>query len=277
MKKIIHLTDLHFGKEGKHNVDASFRKIVNNICAQYPGKKNAKTGKIENKFVIIITGDLVDSLDKNGVGKEFNKVRDQIRKFEKHGFKVLVVPGNHDYGAGARQLEKWVDVFKLKFFGRRDIFYPKLDMIEGVAFIGLDTMEAAVKGNSILSDGKLGKCQLRDLKRMLTFDKNVIRAKKRVLYMHHRAFPYITGGPAHMLNDWDELRDVIKAKRGEKSMIDCMLFGHKHKAKKWNKWGIERIYDGGTSTWYRGNISPHHIIDLSKDPSTDLDGKFLSP
>jgi len=58
--------------------------------------------------------------------------------------------------------------------------------------------------------------------------------------------------------------------------IDALLFGHKHQGKKWNaRWGIKRLYDGGTSTGKGDDLWRHRVIDLTRDPRMDYDGDFL--
>ena len=80
----------------------------------------------------------------------------------------MVVPGNHDYGTGIMGDEKFVDLFKEKYYKSREISYPKLDIIDEIAFIGLDsTAEELHWLDLFLCEGKLGKGQLLRLEKML--------------------------------------------------------------------------------------------------------------
>lgn len=244
MKKIIHLSDLHLGPD---ETNRRFETICNNLT---------QTQLNPSDYVIVITGDL---LDKAWSAENYEIAASKIRTLEEKGFIVLVTPGNHDYGEGARQEGRMVGVFKQVFFNSRNICYPKVDIIDSIAFIGLDTMEAEVINNSSLADGRLGLRQLADLEYYLNDDEDVMACTKKVVYMHHRPFVYLAVG--HLLNDRDALKSVISNK------VDVLLFGHRHKTKNWSgKWGIPRVYDAGTSTGHEEKIGPHRVIDLTVDP-----------
>ncbi len=260
MRKIIHLSDLHLGIA---ETNERFGSICNNLL---------KTLTDPTDYVIVITGDL---LDKAWSIENYKIAESNIKKLKERGFAVLSVPGNHDYGEGARQEGRMVGAFKQAFFNRRNICYPKVDIIDSVAFLGLDTMEAEVINNSSLADGKLGLRQLADLEYYLNEDEEVGMCSKKVVYMHHRPFTYLAVG--HLLNDRDALKSVVFNK------VDVFLFGHRHKAKNWNgKWNIPRVYDAGTSTGHEEKVGPHRVIDLSVnppqdgDPDADLFNKALS-
>ena len=61
----------------------------------------------------------------------------------------------------------------------------------------------------------------------------------------------------------------------KKSKISALLFGHNHDGRVWSgRWGISRVYDGGTSTGKGGKPNPHRVIDLSRDPAFDYDAQF---
>ena len=124
MKKIIHLSDLHVGHE---ECGARFHSLIENITFL---KQPA------NNYIIVITGDIVD----NATHSEYtDEAVDAIEQLKERGYKVLVVPGNHDYGTGVKGDKKFVDVFKERYFKSGEISYPKLDIIGKIAFIGLDS------------------------------------------------------------------------------------------------------------------------------------------
>lgn len=239
--KIVHLTDLHLGIPACNSV---FENVATNIVNRLVPATD---------YVIVITGDLMDSVESIA---DYHPAIDAVERLRDAGFTVLVVPGNHDYGKGAHQYAHFVPAFKSSFYGTWDFTYPRKDVVGGVAFIGLDSMEAEVAGDAVWADGRLGEAQLARLKTMLNEDAEVVGADKRVLYLHHRPFDYL--GIGHLLNDRDQLKEVAREK------VDVMLFGHKHKSKVFNRrWGIPKVYDGGTSTKKDGEYSPHMIIDLS--------------
>ncbi|MCI5138198.1 MAG: metallophosphoesterase [Candidatus Electrothrix sp. AR1] len=271
MKKILHLTDLHIGIPDCATVMSN---IVKNI------KKRMRPA---NDYVIVVSGDLVDSVDDTLV--TYLQAKQYIDDLKLAGFDVLVVPGNHDYGTGNHQFHRFVGKFKETFYGDSSVSYPKKDIIGGIAFIGLDTMQGEMEEeyfphtpkNSRFAAGSLGKRQLEDLRVMLESDPEITGAEKIVVYMHHRPFYFshlrsvLVPATGLFLQDRRKLKKIIKGK------IDLLLFGHRHKSKAYyGKWNIPRIYDGGTSTKKAGKKSPppHMIIDLSVDQRYDSDGNF---
>jgi predicted phosphohydrolase len=195
-----------------------------------------------------------------------------LELLRKCGYRVLVIPGNHDYGNGAMGKKKFVGIFKERYYGSHDISYPKLDIIGRTAFIGLDsTAEELHWHDRFFSEGELGKDQLKRLKKILKDEKVVNR--KKVVYLHHHPFDFKRG---MQLKDNEALREVISNK------IDALLFGHYHRdpesaGKTYNgTWGIPRCYNGGSSTHKNGHVGFHRVIDLSRsDPGKDYDGKLI--
>lgn len=257
MKKIIHLSDLHVGHE---DCSAKFRAIIDNITFLKQPAKN---------YIVLITGDIVDNANHS---EYIDEAVDSIELLKERGYKVLVVPGNHDYGTGVRGDKKFVDLFKERYFKSRDISYPKLDIIDKIAFIGLDTTaEELYWHDRFFSEGELGKEQLKRLKKMLK--KPEVAGRKKVVYLHHHPFDFKLG---MQLKDNNELKKIIENK------VDMILFGHYHadpvSAGKifHGAWGIERCYNAGSSTHKNGNIGFQRIIDLSKaNPRMDYDGNFI--
>jgi predicted MPP superfamily phosphohydrolase len=257
MKKIIHLSDIHVGHE---DCGEKFRTIIDNITLLKQPAEN---------YIILITGDIVD----NANHAEFtDEAIDAIRQLEQNGYKVLLIPGNHDYGTGAWGNDKFVPVFKEKFFGDTKISYPKLDILDEIAFIGLDsTAEELHWHDRIFSEGELGKGQLKRLRKMM--DQPDISSLKKVVYLHHHPFDFKFG---MQLRDKEKLKKIIENK------VDALLFGHYHASESsagkifHGMWGINRCYNAGSSTHKNGNTGYHRIIDLSNpDPRVDYDGCFL--
>lgn len=253
MKKIIHFSDLHVGHGDQVNV---LRNMISRMIMQ---KTPAE------KYVVVITGDVVENAFDDG---SYEMASSQLDRLTKEGFTVLVVPGNHDYGNGGFANKKFVDRFKKHFFGSTEISYPKLDIVDNIAFLGLDsTAEEVGFFDRIGADGELGNDQLNRLKKILNSQK-VQDCEYKVVYLHHH--PFDPRGFLHHLKDTDELQDVL-----EGSGIDALLFGHNHDGRVWNNcWGIKRVYDAGTSTGKGGKDCKHRVIDLSLHPSTDYDGEF---
>jgi len=257
MKKIIHLSDLHIG----HEVCGSrFRAIIDAII---------KTKQPAKNYIILITGDIVDNANHY---KQTDEAVGNIDLLREHGYRILVVPGNHDYGNGALGNKKFVGLFKEKYYGSRDISYPKLDIIGKTAFIGLDsTAEELHWHDRFFSEGELGKEQLKRLGEILK-DKR-IADRKKVIYLHHHPFDFKAG---MQLKDNKKLRKIISNK------VDALLFGHYHRdsesaGKEYNgTWGIPRCYNGGSSTHKNGDIGFQRVIDLSRsDAGNDYDAEFI--
>ncbi len=257
MKKIIHLSDLHVGHK---DCGEKFRAIIDGISQL---KQPAKD------YIIMITGDIVNNANR---GKQIDEAVEGIRLLEKRGFRVLVVPGNHDYGNGAKGNKKFVNLFKVRYYMSPDITYPKLDIIGKLVFIGLDSTAEELHWNDrFFSEGELGTGQLKRLKKILKDPK--IASCKKVVYLHHHPFDFKL---AMQMKDSDGLRKIIQNK------VDALLFGHYHKDSsspgKWyhGTWGIPRCYNGGSSTHKNGDPGFQRVMDLSSaDPSQDYDGNFV--
>jgi predicted MPP superfamily phosphohydrolase len=245
---------------GHKDCGDKFRAIIDNITFLKQPADN---------YIILITGDIVDNATH---AEQIKEAVDAIEQFAERGYRILVVPGNHDYGTGTMGNEKYVELFKEKYYKSREISYPKLDIIDEIAFIGLDsTAEELHWLDRALSEGELGKEQLFRLQEILNGPE--VTSRKKVVYLHHHPFDFKFG---MQLRDNDDLRKIIENK------IDMVLFGHYHvdpsSAGKiyHGKWGIKRCYNAGSSTHKNGNIGFQRVIDLSKaDPRMDYDGNFI--
>jgi 3',5'-cyclic AMP phosphodiesterase CpdA len=225
MKKILHLSDLHVGYKdcGDH-----LKNVVNAIVAQY---------RPASDYVVVITGDTVDDANQDGAYDKTLAILDPLVKAK---YRVLVVPGNHDYGTGGLGDRKFVRLFKLAYFGDDSISYPKVDIVDNVAFIGLDSMAATFDWLDVIgADGELGKKQLSALEKLLTGEE--LAGRMKVVYLHHH--PFDGKGKMHMLKDYKKFKEVVE------NRIDCLLFGHNHDGNQYpDVWGIPHCYDASSST-----------------------------
>jgi predicted MPP superfamily phosphohydrolase len=257
MKKIIHLSDLHVGYQ---DCGAKFHAIVDNITFLKQPAKN---------YIVLITGDIVNNARHS---EQVDEAINATELLKERGYIVLVVPGNHDYGTGSRGNKKYVGLFKEKYYKSAEISYPKLDIVDEIAFIGLDSTAEELHWNDrFFSEGELGAGQLKRLKRILK--KPEVDSRKKVVYLHHHPFDFKLG---MQLKDSDDLKKIIENK------IDMILFGHYHadpvSAGKifHGAWGISRCYNAGSSTHKNGDVGFQRIIDLSNtDPRMDYDGNFI--
>lgn len=234
MKKIIHLSDLHIGYQ---DCSEKFSNLIELIKLNYRPAIN---------YVIVITGDIVENAQQKWAYEEAVAL---LKRFEDANYTVLVVPGNHDYGNGIKGNERYVSLFKQTFYNDPNISYPKLDIVEDIAFIGLDSMAATFDWFDVWgADGELGKKQIADLDKLLS-NTDLIN-KKKVVYLHHH--PFDGRGFLHMLKDYQQFKQVIEGR------VDCLLFGHNHEGNRYpNKWGIPQCYDGSSST---GKADDQHGI-----------------
>lgn len=246
-RKIVHLSD--FGiRQNSDNRKEKIKCIIDNLIHE---------AKPSSEYLVIITGDLVA----NPSESNFLYVKEQLNRLESNGYIVLLVAGNHDYARmGNFYDSNYRELFKKYILDEKKFDFPKLDIIDNIAFIGLDTMEGRTAGTSFeFATGSLGLQQLKRLDSLLLSD-DVVATNYRVLYMHHS--PFLTG-PFFELKDSKELKQVLQ----KHSNIDAMLFGSSHKFSHYfDIWDIKRSYDAGSST--ADNVNTR-IIDLTKEPEYD--------
>ena len=253
MKRIIHLTDLHIGYR---DLGERFEIIVDNILFSM---------RPACRYVVVITGDLVE---KGSKPAHYQAARQAFDRLRAGGFRVLTVPGNHDYGSGFEMSKKYVPIFKEVFFDDPRVVYPKLDIIGGVAFIGLDSVAEELDWRDrLFAEGELGEAQRQRLVSLLR-DGTVRACRRRVIYLHHHPFdPH----PLAQLRDSKELGQILM----NHGKIDALLYGHNHAGNKHNGgWGVTRCYDGGSATRKGGAAGMHRVMDLRKDPRRDYCGDF---
>ncbi len=257
MKKIIHLSDLHIGAD---NCYANAKLIVANIINRMQPVTD---------YIVVITGDIANNVYRQD---QHNLALGLVNQLKESQFEVLLIPGNHDYGNGFWASQKYVRKFKQRFYNNPDIIYPKVDVVDNVLFIGLDSNADELHWyDRMLAEGELGKEQLARLQEVV--DDVQYQSMQKVVYLHHHPFDVLVG---HQLKDSDELRKVIENK------VDVLLFGHLHNNNDsagqsfHGTWGIKRAYNAGSATHKNRNSGYHRVIDLSKIPEFDYDGDFLS-
>jgi 3',5'-cyclic AMP phosphodiesterase CpdA len=264
MKKIIHMSDWHVGYRA---FDKRMDILIDNLITE----KGDKAGR----YVIVVTGDVVNNARQED---SFQIVKKGFGRLKAAGFKhILVVPGNHDYGTGNKGSKKYVRLFQQTFYGR-DVDFPKKDIIEGMAFIGLDSMSAELNWyDDIFAEGEIGKRQLQALEQLLQ-SADVKKCRKRIIYLHHHPFKW---RPFHQLKDSRKLKKILTQAMAAGTSIDALLFGHNHQGHAHHgQWGIDRCYDAGTATlkprpkfvkwspWFTVSAATR-VMDLRQDPQQD--------
>lgn len=242
--KILHLSDLHVGKTEKEseNLDSIVKKIVD------------KWENSKDKPVILITGDIVD----DGEEEQFQNARKLLDPLYSKKFKVLPVPGNHDYGwNGVHAKESRFKFLKNEFFPFENVSYPFPKEIAGHIFIGLNSMKAETGFfDGLLADGELGSKQINNTIGILKKVKNRRPEQKVILYLHHHPFLYpddnvleeIGDKIGHWLKGGDDFMHKISGQ------VDILLFGHEHRHLDFSgtqiskKYRIPIILSGGKTT-----------------------------
>ena len=245
--QILHLSDLHIG-----NTVTKERDNLKTIVA----RTIAKWREAENKPLILITGDIAH----DGKEDQFVEARAILDPIYSSGFRVLAIPGNHDYGRnGSHAIESRFKYFKSAFFPIENVTYPFLKEISGHVLIGLNSMKANTGFfDGLLADGELGDRQIDDTIGFLKQLENRNREKQKVIiYLHHHPFLYPDEPPlndvgekiGHWLKDGDDLMDKISG-----HLVDALLFGHEHRhldfseTKFKDKYNIPIILSAGKST-----------------------------
>lgn len=227
--KVLHLSDLHFGNESSSIDEAKeARALKSKIIKRW--------GNSKNKPLILITGDVVDD------GERY-QMEDAQREFfsplRKKGFRLLAVPGNHDYGwnGGHAKAKRFKD-FKEILIGPRSVTYPDVpDPINcgdyDLILIGLNSMKAETgRYDGWLADGELGDDQLNVLgERLENVRDHYTKDTVVLVYLHHHPFLYpddtlyekVKEYAGHYLKDGSDLMNILSGK------IDILLFGHEHR------------------------------------------------
>jgi len=241
MKHILHLSDLHIGAP---NTLENFEQIASNLIRLKSPAEN---------YVVVITGNLVNDAS---VTANFELVSTQLERLDQAGFHVLMCPGNHDVGTGMAGSKTLLEQWNKHFLGQADITYPIVDIIDDIAFIGLNSMAEELNWHDrFAAQGELGDDQLDRLQELLN-SPTVKNAQRRVVYLHHNPFDYkmLRG-----LKDAKDLRRVLLY-----ADVHALLFGHNLDGDIYkSEWNIPFCTDAGTSTFHKHKRSQHRVIDLS--------------
>lgn len=267
--KLIHVSDTHIGRDDNA---LRFERVVNDLLDNPPDTP-------EN-CVIVHTGDLID------VASEANRQAGRLlldRLADR--YRVLLCPGNHDYG-GAVSVDKadaraFQRVFGEYIFqgGRRE--FPVLSEVGNHVFIGLDSnAEELGFFERWFAEGHLGGRQLAILNEML--DSPVVAGKQVVVYMHHHPFSFGFNvmpdvGDRNPLNyiyfqltrPFLRLKDAYSLCQVLQDRAQALLFGHMHYGQncggEGRKYGIKLALDGSSTTCADNDTDRmrYRVIDLA--------------
>lgn len=223
MVKFIHLSDLHIHSTERTD-NRNCRKIIDFILNRY----------LSNKPIVIITGDITD----DGAERQYKNAVDILRPLIVNGFKLLVTPGNHDYGfAGNVYTEEsqqlfqdyiiceLIDLPEAKLWNTKmEDIYPIVDIEGDVLFIGLDSVVGNEDEFLHFASGEVGKPQRRKLAAILKRNPG----RKVVVYFHHH--PFYRNGFKKFVMEMDDAKKVFRILSG---LVDFVCFGHKHIPDVW--------------------------------------------
>lgn len=270
--KIVHISDTHVGsRDGLKRLN----NIINTIMLKYN----------PNTTIVVHTGDVIDSYSEINCGLAQNS----LKRLTQAGFRILLCPGNHDYGNSFFLSKKWSDGFRAKF--SKEIFncdvpltFPVITLIEDVMFIGLDTSERELRfWETLMAEGDVGPDQRAVLQRALDTARN--KGLRTVVYMHHN--PFINGysvrpdlGDAKLffrLIQWfskpfRRLKDAYSLMNVCRDKADILLFGHQHIGLNHKfeaeRYGLGMALDGSSSTCKDMDMTEMHIRVIDTDTLT---------
>ena len=190
MKKIIHISDLHFGTEDERVLNS----LIDDINNASPN-------------LIAVSGDLTQ----RARTKEYLKAKSFLKHLK---FPQVIIPGNHDiplynlYGRITNPFKKFDTYFdkKLRYFNDDHLYVVGLNSVRNLRW----------------KSGKLSSEQLEvGAAEFGESDKNIVK----VLVIHHNLFHISSRRDAVKLFKSKRLREWLM-----ENHIDLVLFGHDHKS-----------------------------------------------
>lgn len=189
MKKLIHISDLHFGTVEKKIT----RAIIEDI-------------KKLNPDLLIVSGDLTQRARKN----QFHQAKEFLDKLN---YKKLIIPGNHDiplFNVFARFFRALTN-YKNIITGDLSPFYRD----ETMAVLGINTARSLT-----WKSGRISEEQIEVLEEKLcTIDNNIFK----IIVTHHPFIPPPGGPGIKLVGRSAEALHII-----DKCSVDLLLAGHLH-------------------------------------------------
>jgi hypothetical protein len=205
MITILHVSDLHFGQSADQN-----RKAKALLDAIRPLPPNC---------YLLVTGDFTQS----GTPGEYGRAGEALSPF---AGRVLVTPGNHDYGTSwfgtgySPEKAKYFDDpfakdlgFKHHFFDKKVFVMTLEDRSDNSTLMMIGLNSCAKAGFS--AEGEVGRPQRDELRCILDGSNPHV---PKLLFLHH--VPTANLGAGMTLRDREELMAVVDGK------VDVLAFGH---------------------------------------------------
>lgn len=191
MRRLAHISDLHFGTEDPQMVEA----LVSDLQAINP-------------HLLAISGDLTQRARR----QEFAAARAFLDRLP---FPKLIVPGNHDiplYDIGRRFLRP---LHRYRRYITDDLSPVFID--EEIAVLGINTARSATWKN-----GRISLDQIRGIRSTLCGPSN---GRFRIVVTHHPFLPPPTGVSPHLVG-----RGPLALQTMQACEVDLLLAGHLHLA-----------------------------------------------
>lgn len=250
--KLIHISDTHIGRDDN---TLRFERVVNDLLENPPDEPS--------NCVIVHTGDLIDTA--TAANRQAGRLLlDRLAT----RYRVLLCPGNHDYGDAVSIDRDDASAFQLVFgdyiFQGEQHQFPVLSGVGNHVFIGLDSnAEELGFFERWFAEGHLGERQLATLNEML--DSPAVLGKQVIIYMHHHPFSFGFSvmpdvGDFNLLNyiyiqltrPFLRLKDAYSLCQVLRDRAQALLFGHMHYgldcSGEGRKYGIQLALDGSSTT-----------------------------
>jgi 3',5'-cyclic AMP phosphodiesterase CpdA len=273
--KIIHISDTHVGHGDNEN---RLNRVVEDILSLgHPWE-----------HIVIHTGDLIDQ----GITEQMDIAEPILKRFTQRGWRILLSPGNHDYGNAVKVDSEWARTFRERFkpylFGEQEPSaghgnageFPVFTLAGNCAFIGLDSNAGEMAfWVRWMAEGSLGEPQIAALNARL----DGLKGKTIVVYLHHHPFqdayavdpePGQRGYVSHLLGlntrRFRRLKDAYRLLHCLRDRVHILLFGHQHFGLDYSaegqRYGIPLALDASSTTQARnekpGRLS-YRIVDTA--------------
>ncbi|MBI5890219.1 MAG: metallophosphoesterase [Nitrosomonadales bacterium] len=269
--KLIHISDTHIGR-GDNAL--RFERVVEDLLKNPPDAPG--------NCVVVHTGDLIDSATEAN-RRAARVLLDRLAA----RYRVLLSPGNHDYGNAVSVSNEDALAFQQAFgdyiFQGKPASFPVLSEVgAGYVFIGLDSNAEELKFlDRLFAEGRLGGNQLWALNHML--DSPAVAGRQAFIYMHHHPFsfgysvmPDVGDGKslyhlfAQLTRPFRRLKDAYSFCQVARDRVQGVLFGHMHYGLDCSgdarKYGIQLALDGSSTTCTDNDGEDrmrYRVIDLS--------------
>jgi len=215
MLRIIHVSDLHFGKSS-----AGSNSLLKAVYQRF-----FKTG--DSNTYLLVTGDITD----DGEIEQYDQAKNALLDFRGN---LLLVPGNHDYCLNGLEYhdEKahyFDDVF-LPSLGVTHKFYNKipsvtiLDDANGTRVVAIGLNSVIENNDAEWARGEIGVNQRDQLDNILS--DTTYAGIKKIVYLHHKPKTFAYWFLA--LKDSKELMEIIE----KYDEVYALAFGHIGKTDK---------------------------------------------